>query len=76
MINGIITKGIGGFYYIKSQGEIYECKARGKFRKDKVIPMVGDKVEIDPEDWDPDSYTMHCPQCGSELCSSMGHFSS
>lgn len=45
---GIITKGIGGFYYIKAEdGEIHECKARGIFRKEKITPMVGDKVEID-----------------------------
>ena len=30
---GIITKGIGGFYYIEAAGEVYECKAKGIFRK-------------------------------------------
>ncbi len=45
-MNGIIIKGIGGFYYVESQGNIYECKARGVFRKEKIIPLVGDKVEI------------------------------
>lgn len=46
MINGIITKGIGGFYYIKADDRVYECKARGKFRKEKKIPVVGDRVKI------------------------------
>ncbi|MCT4606400.1 MAG: ribosome small subunit-dependent GTPase A [Marinisporobacter sp.] len=46
MISGIITKGIGGFYYVKTQDEIYECRARGKFRKEKVTPLVGDRVKI------------------------------
>ena len=47
MQKGIIIKGIGGFYYIKTEdGEIVECKARGVFRKKKITPMVGDKVEV------------------------------
>jgi len=49
MIDGIIIKGIGGFYYIKAEDKVYECKARGKFRKDKIIPIVGDKVKISIE---------------------------
>ncbi|QXM05868.1 ribosome small subunit-dependent GTPase A [Crassaminicella indica] len=46
MIKGIITKGIGGFYYVKSQDAVYECRARGRFRKEKIIPLVGDRVKI------------------------------
>lgn len=46
MQKGIIIKGIGGFYYVKSNQNIIECKARGIFRKDHVIPMVGDQVII------------------------------
>lgn len=46
MTDGIIFKGIGGFYYVKSGQTLYECKARGKFKNDKVTPMVGDYVEI------------------------------
>ncbi|WP_303860087.1 ribosome small subunit-dependent GTPase A [Alkalibaculum bacchi] len=45
-MNGIIIKGIGGFYYVKSEEKIYECKARGIFRKDKHKPYIGDYVEI------------------------------
>lgn len=45
-MRGIIFKGIGGFYYVKHDGVLYECKARGKFKNDKVVPMVGDYVSI------------------------------
>jgi ribosome biogenesis GTPase / thiamine phosphate phosphatase len=43
---GTIIKGIAGFYYIKVEDEIIECKARGKFRFDELTPIVGDKVQI------------------------------
>lgn len=47
-MNGIIVKGIGGFYYIKaSDDNVYECKARGIFRKEHITPMIGDRVEIE-----------------------------
>lgn len=45
-MKGIIIKGIGGFYYILCEGNIYECKARGKFRIESLTPMVGDEVEF------------------------------
>lgn len=47
MQNGIITKGIGGFYYVLCEDGVYECKARGVFRKEKITPTVGDKVVIE-----------------------------
>jgi ribosome biogenesis GTPase / thiamine phosphate phosphatase len=43
---GVIIKGIGGFYYVKTEKGIYECKARGIFRKDDITPLPGDRVEI------------------------------
>lgn len=43
---GIIVKGIGGFYYVKTPDGLYECKARGIFRKNNSIPLPGDKVEV------------------------------
>ena len=46
ILNGTIIKGIGGFYYVESEGELYECKARGVFRKEKITPLVGDGVSI------------------------------
>ncbi len=48
--NGIIIKGIGGFYYVETAVGIYECKARGVFRKEKITPMVGDHVVISIND--------------------------
>jgi len=42
--SGIILKGIGGFYYVKAEDGVYECKARGAFRKDSKIPLPGDEV--------------------------------
>ncbi len=50
MPEGLILKGIGGFYYIKVNDDVIECKARGKFRKDEVVPMVGDYVDITMSD--------------------------
>lgn len=47
-MKGKIYKGIGGFYYVATDtGEIIECKARGKFRKERIIPIIGDDVEIE-----------------------------
>lgn len=43
---GKIIKGIGGFYYVDADDTIYECKARGNFRKRGITPMVGDNAEI------------------------------
>lgn len=45
-MQGTIIKGIGGFYYVKADEEIFECKARGKFRFNELTPMVGDRVDI------------------------------
>ena len=49
MLTGIIVKNISDTYTVKVKNELYECKARGKFRKDKLTPLVGDLVEIDAE---------------------------
>ncbi len=46
VLKGIIIKGIGGFYYVEAAGEVYECKARGAFRKKKITPLAGDNVTI------------------------------
>lgn len=47
LMEGLILKGIGGFYYVETTDDIYECRARGKFRKDKITPLAGDHVVID-----------------------------
>lgn len=46
-MKGKIIKGIGGFYYVKTEDGLIECKARGKFRHKDIVPMVGDNVEIE-----------------------------
>lgn len=46
ILKGKILKGIGGFYYIEAAGVVYECKARGVFRKQKITPLVGDEVSV------------------------------
>ena len=45
MKTGRIRKALSGFYYVEADGEILTCRARGKFRKDGVSPLVGDRVE-------------------------------
>ena len=44
--DGIIIKGIGGFYYVETAFGVFECKAKGRFRKEKITPLAGDKVVI------------------------------
>ncbi|MBR1930779.1 MAG: ribosome small subunit-dependent GTPase A [Lachnospiraceae bacterium] len=53
-MQGKIIRGIAGFYYVyvdgkpgDGQGTVYECKAKGVFRKDHKKPLVGDNVELD-----------------------------
>lgn len=46
-MTGKIIKGIAGFYYVLADSSVYECKAKGIFRKDKKKPLVGDWVEIE-----------------------------
>lgn len=45
-LDAIILKGIGGFYYVKADDEVYECKAKGIFRKNRISPLAGDYVSI------------------------------
>lgn len=57
-MQGKIIKGIAGFYYVcvtnpaEDTTEIYECKAKGIFRKDGTRPLVGDDVEMEVLDED------------------------
>lgn len=51
-INGIIIKITGGFYYVEADSHVYECKARGVFRKKGFTPLVGDYVSIEVPDGD------------------------
>lgn len=51
MKQGRIVKGIAGFYYVDVEGDgVYECKAKGLFRKEGVKPLVGDLVRMEVTD--------------------------
>lgn len=43
---GLILKGIGGFYSVETEEGRFICKARGRFRKERITPFAGDRVEI------------------------------
>jgi len=46
MSEGRILKALSGFYYVDTGSEVLQCRARGKFRKEGVSPLVGDQVEV------------------------------
>ena len=47
--NGIIIKAIGGIYYVEAPDGVFECTARGIFRKRQISPCCGDNVKIEIE---------------------------
>lgn len=54
MREGIVIRGIGGFYYVQIQNEVIQTKPRGIFRKEGVIVVPGDRVRIScPNEGDP-----------------------
>lgn len=48
--DGFIIKGIGGFYYVETAEGLFECKARGIFRKSGLKPLAGDRVTVSIND--------------------------
>ena len=46
-MRGLIIENISNLYKVKTEKGIYESVARGKFKKDEITPVVGDKVEIE-----------------------------
>lgn len=46
MSTGRIKKALSGFYYVDTGSEVLTCRARGKFRKEGISPLVGDRVEV------------------------------
>ncbi|TCS84355.1 ribosome small subunit-dependent GTPase A [Tepidibacillus fermentans] len=44
MPEGLITRALSSFYYVKSNNHLWECKARGLFKKHQITPLVGDRV--------------------------------
>lgn len=67
MLEGIITKGIGGFYYVKVGDITYECRARGLFRKNKIKPQVGDRVSIRADEQSKTGYVEEVHKRTTEL---------
>ncbi len=47
MLDGRILKGVGGFYYVYTDEGIYQCRARGLFRKQSLKPLAGDRCSIE-----------------------------
>ena len=45
-MRGLVVKGIGGFYFVKTEDGVYRAKGRGLFKKSKNTLMVGDEVEL------------------------------
>lgn len=48
MLNGRIMKALSGFYYVETEAGLLRCRARGKFRAQSLIPLVGDRVSVEP----------------------------
>jgi len=47
MLSGRIVKALSGFYYVQTEDGLLQCRARGKFRKDGLSPLVGDRVRVE-----------------------------
>ena len=45
-LDGLILQGVSGFYHVEAADAVYICRARGLFRKDKRVPVAGDRVGI------------------------------
>ncbi len=63
-MQGRIIKGVGGFYYVDTgNGAVYECRAKGIFRKEKLKPLVGDyaQIEVIDEKKKPEMWSGSCP---------------
>ncbi|WP_099224293.1 ribosome small subunit-dependent GTPase A [Listeria costaricensis] len=56
-MEGQIIKALSGFYYCYHEGKVYQCRARGNFRKRKLTPLVGDDVVFQAEN-ETDGYIM------------------
>ncbi len=49
MLEGMIVKGVGGLYYARDpEGQVHVLRAKGKFRKQHITPMVGDRLLFSP----------------------------
>jgi ribosome biogenesis GTPase / thiamine phosphate phosphatase len=66
MAEGKIIKALSGFYYVLSNGEVFQCRGRGVFRKHKITPLVGDDVIFQAEN-KTDGYIMEIRERKNEL---------
>lgn len=48
MIQGVVIKAYNSFYYVKQQDEVFMCKLRGRFKKERYSLLVGDVVDVMP----------------------------
>ena len=63
---GKIIKSLSGFYYVLSDDIVYQCRARGLFRKQKITPLVGDLVTFEASN-ETDGYVIHVHPRKNEL---------
>ncbi|PLR84166.1 ribosome small subunit-dependent GTPase A [Bacillus canaveralius] len=66
MPEGKIIKALSGFYYVLSDDQIFQCRGRGVFRKNKVTPLVGDNVVFQIEN-ETDGYILEIGERKNEL---------
>ncbi|MCU9612154.1 ribosome small subunit-dependent GTPase A [Caldibacillus lycopersici] len=66
MPQGKIIKALSGFYYVKSDQKIIQCRGRGVFRKKNITPLVGDNVEFSAEN-DLEGYILDIKERENEL---------
>ncbi len=67
MLEGIIIKGIGGFYYVKTEDGVIESRARGVFRDNDITPLVGDKVKVRISEEDGTGYVVDVAERSTQL---------
>ena len=67
MLKGIIVKGVGGFYYVKTSEGIIESRARGVFRDENITPLVGDKVRVRISEEDGTGYILDIEERKTQL---------
>ncbi|TDL35083.1 ribosome small subunit-dependent GTPase A [Jeotgalibacillus sp. S-D1] len=66
MPEGKIMKALSGFYYVKDQERVVQCRGRGVFRKQKITPLVGDYVDYQAEN-DKEGYVLDIKERKNEL---------
>ncbi|TFE03538.1 ribosome small subunit-dependent GTPase A [Jeotgalibacillus sp. R-1-5s-1] len=66
MPEGKIMKALSGFYYVKDEERVIQCRGRGVFRKQKLTPLVGDYVEYQAEN-DQEGYILDLKSRKNEL---------